>query len=86
MGTWEGLANTYGADITVTESYDCFTVTTEGNPSPNQSVGGGEWDPFPIPPELPNPETPERDVTRYRKGYSSQRMQVQRIRYSRRRT
>lgn len=86
LGTWNGIAYSYALNTTPTESIDRFSLTNDANPSINQSVGIGEWDPFPLPPEPPEPPTKIRDITRYVKTYSSQRLQVQRIRYTRKRT
>lgn len=79
-GSWGGVVNTWGVRTLVTESYDRDDVTSDEFPIVNQSVGAGDWDPFPLPEPPAEPELPQRDVTRYRKTYSSQRHQVQRIR------
>lgn len=85
-GTWGGIDYSWGLHTLPSESIDRFTLTNNDNPSVNQGIGLGEWDPFPIPPAPPEEPTKERDVTRYRKAYSSQRHQPQRIRYIQRRT
>jgi hypothetical protein len=46
----------------------------------NQGVGPWAWDPFPVPPAEEDVALPERDITSYRKAYSSQRLIPQRIR------
>lgn len=82
-GSWYGLDNTYGVSQVLSETYDRSVISDE-NPVANQSIGSGEWDFFPIPESPPEPELPERDTTRYRKSYSSQRHQPRRIRYIKR--
>lgn len=85
-GVWQGIAYSYDVVPLPTESIDRFSFTNEANPSVNQGVSAGEWEPFPPPPSPPEPEAKVRDITRYTKTYSSQRLQVQRIRYTRKRT
>jgi hypothetical protein len=82
-GTWQGVAYSQGVRVPVTESYDRFTTTGQGSPNVNQSLGEAAWDPFPIPPPPPVPPAPQRDLTRFRKAYSSQRMQPRPVRLSR---
>lgn len=82
-GSWQGNAYSWGMTTTVTESNDRFTVTGQGAPNVDQGIGPGAWSPFPTP-EVPAEEPPPvRDVTRYRKSYSSQRMQPRPIRIRR---
>ena len=83
-GSWGGIDYSWGLHTLPTESIDRFTLTSDDNPSLNQGIGAGEWDPFPLPPEPPEEKMSERDITRYRKAYSSQRHQPRRIRYVRR--
>lgn len=82
-GFWASAQNPYiswGINVLPTESIDRTDTVDDAHPLVGQSVGPGEWDPFPIPEAPPAPTLPQRDVTRYRKTYSSQRHQVQRIR------
>jgi hypothetical protein len=72
--------HSWGVLNLVTESHDRFDVTSDQFPEVDQGVGPGEWNPFPIPPEEVPPELPQRDTTRFRKSYSSQRHQPKRIR------
>lgn len=83
-GSWYGIDYSYGVRTMPTESIDRFTLTDEANPSINQGVGAGEWDPFPIIAVPPAESPPERDTTRFRKSYSSQRLQPRRVRYIKR--
>lgn len=79
-GSWGGLASTQGTSLIVTESYDRDNPTDSSHPFTNQSMGAGAWDPFPIPETPPEPDLPQRDTTRFRKAYSSQRAQPKRFR------
>lgn len=83
-GTWGGIDYSWGLHTLPTESMDRFSLTSDANPSVNQGIGGGEWDFFPLPPPVPEEKMSERDTTRYRKAYSSQRYQPRRIRYIKR--
>lgn len=83
-GKWGGLANTWGATSISSESIDRTTETSSQNPSPNQGVGAGDWDAFPALPVEVEAPLPQRDVTRFRKSYSSQRSQPKRVRLIRR--
>jgi hypothetical protein len=83
-GSWGGLMNTWGAHEILSESQDRTSAVSDQNPTTNQGVGSGEWDVFPAPPEEPEPELPQRDLTRFKKTYSSQRHQPQRVRLVRR--
>ncbi len=82
-GSWQGNAYSWGMTTTVTESHDRFTVTGQGAPNVDQGIGPGAWDPFPIPEAAAEEPPPVRDVTRFRKSYSSQRMQPRPIRIRR---
>jgi len=84
-GDWKGIDYSYGTYLIPSESYDRFNVIDDEHPYVNQSIAPGLWDPFPIPSPPPEPVLPPRDMTRYRKTYSSQRHQVQRIRIVRNR-
>lgn len=79
-GSWGGVDNSWGVTTLPTESYDRFSPVSDTNPSPGQSIGTGEWDPFPLPPPEPEERLAQRDTTRYRKAYSSQRLQPRRVR------
>ena len=79
-GSWGGVAYSNGTRLLVTESYDRTRVIGDGVPSTNQSIGPGAWNPFPVP-AVPAPVVMhERDARRFRKAYSSQRMQPRKIR------
>jgi hypothetical protein len=83
LGLWSGAAHpntTWGLAFPLTESIERFKTITDATPEIDQGVGPGEWDPFPIPEPPVEPELPQRDVTRFKKSYSSQRMQPKRIR------
>jgi len=79
-GSWKGDAYSWGTKTTLSESNDRFALTSNSAPNVDQGVGPGLWDPFPTPQPPPAPPPPDRDVTRYRKTYSSQRMQPRPIR------
>lgn len=79
-GVWGGLATTWGAVTIVTESTDRTQLIDSTHPNPSQGLALGEWDPFPIPPLDEEIQLPERDTTRFRKSYSSQRNTPQRLR------
>ena len=83
MGIWASATepdHSWGVLALPTESIDRSNTTSDLNPSINQSMGPGDWNPFPIPPSVAAPSLPPRDLTRYRKAYSSQRLQPNRIR------
>jgi len=82
-GSWQGNAYSWGVTTTVNENHDRFTVTGPGSPNVDQGIGPGAWDPFPIPETPAEAPLPVRDVTRFRKSYSSQRMQPRSIRVRR---
>lgn len=82
-GLWKGVSYTQGVTEYFSESIDRGSISDE-DPVANQSIGAGDWDPFPTPEIVEAPELPQRDTTRYRKAYSSQRNQPQRVRIIRR--
>lgn len=79
-GSWGGVAYSQGVSTIASESYDRFSTIANGTPSVNQGVGPGAWNPFPAPEAPPAGSQATRDVTRYRKTYSSQRMQPRPVR------
>lgn len=79
-GTWKGVDYSDGIIEVLTENHDRFVAISENDPMANQGFSAAAWDPFPTPPVPVEPEIPQRDTTRYRKTYSSQRRQPQRIR------
>ena len=79
-GHWWGIDVSWGTYMIVTESFDREDTVSNMFPFTDQGLADGDWDPFPIPPPPPTPELPQRDTTRYRKSYSSQRHQPKRIR------
>jgi hypothetical protein len=79
-GHWWGIDVSWGTYHIPTESIDRNDVISNAFPHPDQGLAMGDWDPFPIPPPPPVPVLPPRDLTRYRKAYSSQRSQPVRIR------
>ncbi len=83
MGTWQSATqpdHSWGVLALPTESINRSVSISDTSPSVNQSIGPGDWNPFPIPPSSVGPALPPRDLTRYRKAYSSQRLQPNRIR------
>jgi hypothetical protein len=79
-GTWWGIDYSWGTYLIPTESFDRTDPTSNQFPFPDQGLGEGDWNPFPIPPSPPEPILPTRDLTRYKKSYSASRHQPVRIR------
>lgn len=79
-GSWGGVSYSHGTEETQPENIDRSTVTSDGNPSTNQGVSPGSWSPFPAPAPVEQPVLRQRDITRFRKSYSSQRLQPRPIR------
>ena len=74
-GSWKGVAYSLATTVLASASFDRDTTTKVGSANVNQSLGQAGWDPFPIPTVEPEEPPAQRDVTRFRKSYSSQRMQ-----------
>lgn len=79
-GHWWGIDYSWGTYHIPSESYDRTDTTSNLFPYPDQGLSPGDWNPFPVPVAPPEPVLPPRDLTRYRKAYSSVRHQPVRVR------
>jgi hypothetical protein len=79
-GIWHGIDYSWGTYHIPTESIDRSDVTSNMFPLVDQGVSIGDWNPFPVPEAPPAPVLPPRDLTRFKKAYSSSRHQPVRIR------
>lgn len=79
-GRWWGIDYSWGTYHIPTESIDRTDTTSNTFPIVDQGLAAGDWNPFPLPEVPPSPTLPPRDLTRYKKAYSSSRHQPVRIR------
>lgn len=62
------------------ENHEYETVTSDSNPLPLQGTNTVDWNPFPVPEQIPIDSLPQRDLSRYQKAYSFSRYSPKRIR------
>ncbi len=82
-GTWPGNANGSTVYEIPTEDHNTSIITAD-NPESNQSAALVEWNHFPAPESIPEPDTKPRDLSRFQKSYSFTRQHPVRIRLFRR--